>query len=55
MRWQAITERAIRIDHRTYDHDVIAPSAASPRPSPRAAAHVGFLVERAAMNELALS
>ncbi|GCE01839.1 hypothetical protein [Embleya hyalina] len=25
MRWQAITERGIRIDHRTYDHEVPGP------------------------------
>ncbi|MFF8919562.1 Mu transposase C-terminal domain-containing protein [Streptomyces sp. NPDC015032] len=25
MRWQAITERGIRLHHRTYDHDLLGP------------------------------
>ncbi|WP_326589279.1 Mu transposase C-terminal domain-containing protein [Streptomyces brevispora] len=32
VRWQAITERGIRIDHRTYDHDVLAPYRGQPSP-----------------------
>lgn len=31
-RWQAITERGIRVDHRTYDHDVLAPYRGQPSP-----------------------
>ncbi|GAA2623838.1 Mu transposase C-terminal domain-containing protein [Streptomyces vastus] len=30
VRWQAITERGIRIDHRTYDHDLLAPYRGQP-------------------------
>ncbi|WP_406117685.1 Mu transposase C-terminal domain-containing protein [Streptomyces sp. NBC_00989] len=32
VRWQAITERGIRIDHRTYDADVLAPYRGQPSP-----------------------
>ncbi|SMF87511.1 Mu transposase C-terminal domain-containing protein, partial [Streptomyces sp. Amel2xC10] len=32
VRWQAITERGIRVDHRTYDHDVLAPYRGQPSP-----------------------
>ncbi|MGP8296386.1 TniB family NTP-binding protein [Streptomyces inhibens] len=32
VRWQAITASGIRIHHRTYDHDLLAPTAASPPP-----------------------
>ncbi|MFE5038635.1 hypothetical protein [Streptomyces sp. NPDC056683] len=32
VRWQAITERGIRIDHRTYDHDCLAPYRGQPSP-----------------------
>lgn len=32
MRWQAITERGIRVDHRTYDHDVLTPYRGQPSP-----------------------
>nr|WP_308379504.1 Mu transposase C-terminal domain-containing protein [Streptomyces sp. ISL-43] len=35
VRWQAITERGIRLHHRTYDHDLLAPHRG--RPSPIAA------------------
>jgi transposase InsO family protein len=32
VRWQAITQRGIRIDHRTYDADVLAPYRGQPSP-----------------------
>ncbi|WP_323178871.1 Mu transposase C-terminal domain-containing protein [Streptomyces sp. NBC_00568] len=32
VRWQAITEHGIRINHRTYDHDVLAPYRGQPSP-----------------------
>ncbi|MFC4036322.1 Mu transposase C-terminal domain-containing protein [Streptomyces polygonati] len=32
LRWQAVTERGIRIHHRTYDHDLLAPHRGQPSP-----------------------
>lgn len=32
VRWQAITERSIRVDHRTYDADVLTPYRGQPSP-----------------------
>jgi transposase InsO family protein len=34
LRWQAVTERGIRIHHRTYDHDLLAPYRGQPSPVP---------------------
>ncbi|MEU0940972.1 hypothetical protein [Embleya sp. NPDC005971] len=34
VRWQAVGERGIRIDHRTHDHEVLGPYRVSPPGSP---------------------
>ncbi|WP_199839131.1 Mu transposase C-terminal domain-containing protein, partial [Streptomyces sp. NRRL F-5122] len=32
VRWQPVTERGIRLNHRTYDHDLLAPYRGQPSP-----------------------